>query len=1056
MRLIFTLLFSVCIITAKSQLLTWSPDFIQETSTPVTITVDAAKGNQGLLNYSPTSDVYVHMGLITNYSTSSSDWKHAPFAWATTNPAANCTYLGNNKWQYTITGGLRAFFGMTDPLEKVQKIAILFRNGAGTQVQRNSDGSDMYVPVYDAALYVRLDTPFKQPKYVPVIEPIIKNLGDNIAINAKSSQSASLSLSFNGVQVATATNVTSISANPAITITGTQTIIAAATNASGTKYDTITFFVTAPVTVAPLPAGVKDGINYEPGDTSATLVLYAPLKNHVAVIGDFNNWQQTNQYLMNRTPDSLRYWLRITGLTPGTEYAYQYNIDDSLQLADYMTEKVLDPNNDQYISAATYPALKPYPTGKATGIVSVLQTAKPVYNWQVTNFARPDKRNLVVYELLVRDFVAAQNWQTVKDSIAYLKKLGVNAIEVMPFNEFEGNNSWGYNPNFYFAPDKAYGTELALKAFIDECHRQGIAVIMDMVLNHSFGTSPMVQMYFDKINNIPAANNPWFNQYPTHAYNVGYQFNHESQATKDFTQEVVAHWLTNYHIDGYRFDLAKGFTQTKTCDATGGNCNVNAWGNYDQSRVNIWDTIYKQQQQVSPGSYCILEMFADNTEETVYANNGMMIWGNLNYNFNQATMGYSSGWDFNWGIYTARSWSQPGLVTYQESHDEERLMYKNEQYGNSNGLYNVKNIPTALQRDAMATAFWSMIPGPKMLWQFGELGYDYSINTCTDGTVKTDGSCRTDPKPIRWDYLTDPNRVALHDVYAKLLNLRGISNYLPAFVSSDISYDLSGAFKKLQVTSDSLDITVIGNFDVVAASGTVTFQNAGTWYDYLSGTTRTATGAAENIILQPGEYYVYLNRNADSLLKVLPLKLISFKGERNTNKISLSWITTNEVNVKQFIVERSFDGVKFENVGAVVAKNSFGTQLSYTYTDIDQLAMRSVKEIYYRLKMTDIDGKYSYSNIIPVNPFAIASHFALYPNPARGSQMYIILDEAVQSDINIKIEDVSGRLYKMFIAHVANGNTQVPVDIKNLANGVYVLKAETAKNSFVRQFIVSH
>ena len=105
------------------------------------------------------------------------------------------------------------------------------------------------------------------------------------------------------------------------------------------------------------------------------------------------------------------------------------------------------------------PNLKPYPTGKTSGIVSVLQTAKPAYNWQVPNFAKPDKRNLVIYELLVRDFVATQTLATVKDSIAYLKKLGITAIEVMPFNEFEGNNSWGYNPDFYFAPDKMYGTE---------------------------------------------------------------------------------------------------------------------------------------------------------------------------------------------------------------------------------------------------------------------------------------------------------------------------------------------------------------------------------------------------------------------------------------------------------------------------------------------------------------------------------------------------------------------------------------------------------------------
>jgi 1,4-alpha-glucan branching enzyme len=1056
MRITFTLLFLACLISAKSQLLSWSPAFIQESSDPVEITVDATKGNQGLKDYTPTSDVYVHIGVITNKSTGPGNWLHVKYQnFNSPSPTVQCTYVSANKWKFTITGGLRAFFGVTDATEKIQKIAILFRNGAGTQVQRNADGSDMYVPVYDAGFYVRIDQPYKEPKYTPVTEPINKNLGDNIDINGKSSQSATLKLYFNGSQVGTtATNATSISATANITDYGNQTIVAQASNANGTKYDTVTFYVNAPNTVAPLPAGVRDGINYEQGDTSVTLVLFAPDKSRVAVIGDFNNWTQTPHYQMNKTPDGNRYWLRITGLTPGVEYAYQYLIDGTLKVADYLTEKVLDPDNDKYIPAANYPNLKPYPAGKTTGIVSVLQTAKPVYNWQVSNFSRPDKRNLIIYELLVRDFVATQNWQTVKDSISYLKKLGINAIEVMPFNEFEGNNSWGYNPDFYLAPDKMYGTETALKQFIDECHKQGIAVIMDMVLNHSFGSSPMVQMYFDATKNVPAANSPWFNQYATHAYNVGYQFNHESQATKDFTQRVLEHWLTKYHIDGYRFDLAKGFTQKRTCDATGNNCDVNAWSAYDQSRVNIWDTIYKQQQQISPGSYTILEMFADNSEETVYANQGMMVWGNLNYSFNQATMGYNDGSDFSWGIYKARNWSQPGLVTYQESHDEERLMYKNEQYGNSNGGYNIKQVATGLKRDEMATAFWSMIPAPKMLWQFGELGYDYSINYCENGTISN--QCRVSPKPIRWDYLTDPNRKALHDVYAKLLTLRNVPNFLSTFVTSDVTWNLAGTFKWLKVNSDSLDVLVVGNFDVTTQTGSVAFQKSGTWYDYLSGGTRTATGGSESLSLQPGEYHVYLSRNVNPLVNALPLKLISFKGRRSNESISLTWITSNEVNVKHFLVQRSFDGTTFTTISTVAARNIENEQQTYGYADRDASAVKSHKKVYYRLKMVDLDGKYTYSSVAIIHPSSRNRSFSLYPNPVKGSDLYVALDDdLVTSAVQVKIEDVTGRVYGKWTCNPTSDGL-IPVDVKNLKSGVYLLKTENLKTSYVQQFIVQH
>ena len=705
-------------------------------------------------------------------------------------------------------------------------------------------------------------------------------------VTANASQSSNISLYFNGTQIDTVSNVLTASAFAHITAVGPQTIIANANNGSTTVSDTSTFFVSSATTIAPLPNGVVDGINYETGDTSVVLVLYAPLKSRIMVVGDFNNWTQAVNYEMNMTPDSLRFWLRITGLTPGTEYAYQYIIDGSLIVADYNTEKILDKANDPYIPSATYPNLKPFPANATGNIVSVLQTAKPAYNWQVTNFSRPDKRNLIIYELLVRDFVATHNYQTLIDTLSYLKRLGVNTIELMPISEFEGNDSWGYNPDFYFAPDKYYGTETALRQFIDACHLQGMAVVMDLVMNHSFGSSPMVQIYWDGVNNIPAANNPWFNRHPTHAFNVGYQFNHLSQATIDFRNRVITHWLTKYKIDGFRWDLAKGFTQKNTCDSTGNNCNVAAWGNYDTARVATWKNIYNEMQSVSPGSYCILEMFADNSEETVEANYGMLIWGNMNYNFNQATMGYgtNSSWDLSYGVYTNRGYSSPNLITYQESHDEERLMYNNENNGNSSGSYNIKDTATGLARNGMAAAFFAMIPGPKMMWQFGELGYDYSINTCTNLTVDPTGSCRLSDKPIRWDFYNNSNRRALYNEYSQLYKLRNTPNYLGTFTTGAISYNLTNAFKSLIITSDSLSIVVVGNFDVASQPGTVTFPSSGTWYDYLSGTTINATGSAQVITLQPGEYHVYLNKNLNNtVVTALP----NVTATTNTLRISI-------------------------------------------------------------------------------------------------------------------------------------------------------------------------
>jgi 1,4-alpha-glucan branching enzyme len=1000
-----------------SQLLSRTPQFPMENSTPVTITVDANYGNKGLLNYAP-SDVYVHIGVITNLSANSGDWKYVKTTWGTTDAAAKATSLGNNKWSFTITGGLRSYFGISNSSEKIQKIAILFRSGNGNSVQRNADGSDMFVPVYTNALAIRINTPFFQPTYNRTPEPITKNINDVIPITAVSSANATLSILFNGSVVQTALNAQTISATPTIVAPGNQQIIVKADNGTTVTYDTLNFFVNGSVNVAPLPAGVQTGINYGSDNKSVTLVLYAPGKSRVCVIGEFtgSNWQEQSQYQMNKTPDGNSWWITINGLTAGQEYAYQFLVDGTLKIADPYTEKILDPANDQYISSATYPGLKAYPTGLTTGIVSVLQTGQTAYNWQVNNFAKPDKKSLVIYELLLRDFIANHDWKTLSDSISYFKKLGINAIEVMPFNEFEGNISWGYNPSFYFAPDKYYGPENTLKAFIDKCHQNGIAVIMDIVLNHSFGSSPMVQLYWNSTTNTPARNNPWYDSVTTHPFNVGYQFNHDAAPTRYFVSRVVNHWLNDYKIDGFRFDLSKGFTQTVTTD-------VNIWGHYDADRVAIWKQYYDTLQLKSPGSYCILEHFADNDEETVLSNYGMMLWGNENSSYNQATMGYSTNpsWDFSYGLASARGWTNPYLVTYAESHDEERLMYKNIQYGNSSGSYSIKDTATALKREELAAAFLLTQPGPKMIWQFGELGYDYSINTCGDLTVN---NCRTDPKPIRWDYLQQTNRKKLHDVYSALIKLRFNSSFADEFISNTSQQNFSGSFKWLTLNK----IVVVGNFDVTTQSGSVTFPATGTWYDYLNGTTRVVSNVTQSFTLLPGEYHVF-TRTAVAL----PVTIVNFSGKEESIGNVLSWNVANELNLSHYELEKSTDGQNF----SFVAKINADGRKNYSYTDDD---VENSPVNYYRLKSVDMDGNFNYSGIVKIKTKNATLWSAeVSPNPVS-EKIYLKIESPAQDKATVIITDLSGRrLYKENIS-ISDGNNSFEINKSaNFSNGTYFI-----------------
>ena len=802
----------------------------------VTITYDASQGNQELEGESP---VYIHCGLITSESNNPSDWQHVMGNWGFADSDFQMEQIGDNIHQFSFQ--INTYFDLL-PNEEVFELAFVFRNADGTIVGRSSAGEDIFYPIYN--------TTFAAGFVLPNSTPLIFNQDAVFDIVVASSSNADYEITYNGSSLLSSTNSTSdtLNINSILYGVGFHQFYMSASNSENQVFDTISFIIQPEPEQLNAPLGVKDGINYT-GDNEVTFQLFAPGKDFVYVLGDFNNWQYDLAYLMKKEPASDRFWLTIDDLDPNQEYCYQYSIDHQyLRVADVYSEKILDKYNDQYIPLGNYPDLIDYPTNKTNGAVSVFKIDQSdSYVWTDESFVKPAKEKLIIYELLVRDFLESQSYEDLIDTLNYLDYIGVNAIELMPVNEFEGNNSWGYNPSFYFAPDKNYGTKAQFKAFIDECHQRGIAVIMDIALNHSFGENPQVKMYFNPNEGQwgqPSDENPWFNQFPMHSFNVGYDYNHESSHTKAFCKRVLKHWVENYHIDGFRLDLSKGFTQNYTFG------DINAWSFYDQSRIDILTDYANSVWADFPETYFILEHFADNNEETVLANNGFMLWGNMSYNYAQASMGY--GGDLSWGVHTQRGWNIPHLVTYMESHDEERIMYQNKNFGNSSDSYYIQMSNTALARIELSLAFLLPIPGPKMIWQFGEMGYDYSINHCENGMI--DEECRTSPKPIRWDYLVNPNRVKLLKVFKALNELK--QNY-EVFSTTDFNFDLAGTGKRIRLNNSNENAVVIGNFGVEDITLNPGFQHTGTWYDYFTGEIISVNDVNNQFLLSPGEYRIY-------------------------------------------------------------------------------------------------------------------------------------------------------------------------------------------------------
>ena len=824
------LLFSfVSPILVHSQII-WTEPVAPTDQEPITVFYDATQGTGGLANCN--CDVYVHTGLITSNSSSTSDWKYVFTTWGQANSAWKMTPVAGqpNIYRWDISPSIRQRYNVNNPNEMIEKLAIVFRNANGSLEGKGVGGTDIFYDIQNVEV-------FSAGFVSPALQSLLTQIGETIAISAVSNQPSNLSLYLDGIFLTSMTGAAlqySLNINSA----GLHTVELRANN--GTDFVTQQFTYK----VSTLPQGLQPGINYI-SDTTVTFVLAAPGKQNVFLIGDFNDWLPVADFQLQQTTDSLSWWMTVNGLTPGQEYAFQYLVDGQIRIGDPYSDLILDPVSDNEISPSVFPNIPPYPIGKTTGIVSLCQPGAAEYPWQTTDFERPEKTNLVIYELLVRDFLF-NDYGGLKNMLDYFEDLGITAIELMPVSEFNGNSSWGYDPVYHHALDKAYGTPDSFKAFIDACHARGIAVIMDVVFNHAHENSPFAMLYWDQPNFRPAPNNPYMNVEAPHPYSVFFDFDHTYFGTQEYVKKTLKHWLEDYKVDGFRFDLAWGFTQQQGNAAFG----------YDPVRVAILKEYADYMWQISPDAYWTMEHFVDNAERIELSDYGLMSWGGagIQNQYLESSMGYQS--DLKDASYKTLGWNDPHLIAYMESHDEERMMYKNLQYGNSNGNYDVKDLPTALDRVELANTFFYTIPGPKLLWQFGELGYDFSLHTCEDGVTidPNDWHCKLSPKPVRWDYTYQPDRV---DVYNNVRALTHLRNNYEVFQTTNFNINLDQYWKSIHLNHSSMNVAVLGNFNVNNATFNPKFQHTGTWYEYFSGATLDVTSVNAPVTLTPGEYRLY-------------------------------------------------------------------------------------------------------------------------------------------------------------------------------------------------------
>jgi 1,4-alpha-glucan branching enzyme len=842
MRHLFLFIFgSLSILHIQGQIVTLNP-IGAKADQAATIIFDATQGNKELLG---ATKVYIHHGVVTDKANGTA-WKYVKGNWGKDDGVGLMTQVPGeaNKWQFSINPDIRSYFGVPVS-ENIFRISCVFRNADGSVKGTIAPGEYGWGTVAsNNDIYINLNN----NNYLAIINPAENegfiNKGEAINIQAEASSNVTemklwLDEGAGYVEKAMVTSGKSINFNySAVASLDLGIKITAIVNGQSLmvskKYNLV---IKNPVTIAPLPTGTKSGANYNSIDpTKVTLALLAPYKDFVYAVGDFSDWKIREQNQLKRTPDGQYYWIELEGLTPGKDYTYQYWIDGKLKIADPYTRQVADPWNDKYIDQTVFPGMPQY-TREDLGIASVFRTNQSEYQWQATesSWKRPDVNHLMIYELHLRDFLASHSYKDLIDTISYIKRLGVNAIELMPINEFEGNDSWGYNPSFYFAHDKYYGTKDQLKRFVEIAHQNGLAVIQDMVLNHAFGQCPMVQMYFD--GGKPAANNPWFNREYVGQYQWGYDFNHESQYTKNFIDDVNRYWIEEFHIDGYRFDFTKGFTNY----APGGSVD-----GFDQSRINILKRMADKIWQFDPKSYIILEHWSPDAEETQLGNYGMKMWRNKSYDFVPATIGNPTG--------TFANTDATTHVTFYDSHDERRIAEHCISEGSSSGSYDIKDSLIMFERVKLAAAFIFLQPGPKMIWQFDELGYDIDINF----------NGRIGRKPYAWGpgslkYYNSSLRQNIFKAYKGILDVR--TQIGPDLLkAAQKSHQMTGDVRRLSFNTTGIDLVVLGNFGMAPKTIDPKFSQIGKWYNYFKGDSLNVTNINAVITLKPGEWHIYTTR----------------------------------------------------------------------------------------------------------------------------------------------------------------------------------------------------
>ncbi len=289
----------------------------------------------------------------------------------------------------------------------------------------------------------------------------------------------------------------------------------------------------------------RDGMGSIPHDAGVAFRVWAPHATAVAVVGDFNAWDPKAHPM--RGEEGGAWYVDISTAAAGHEYRFLLTCSDK-QLS----------------------RIDPYALEVTNSVGNAVVYDHSEFDWQGDRFVMPNFNELVIYEMHVGTFNRRRedevgDFAGVMNKLDYLRRLGVNAIQLMPSAEFAGDISWGYNPAHIFAVESAYGGPHGLKHLVRTAHQHGLAVIMDVVYNH-FGPSDLDLWRFDGWSENGKGGIYFYNDWRSHTPWGDTRPDYGRGEVRKFLHDNALMWLNDYRMDGLRYDMT---LYIRSVDASG-------------------------------------------------------------------------------------------------------------------------------------------------------------------------------------------------------------------------------------------------------------------------------------------------------------------------------------------------------------------------------------------------------------------------------------------------------------------------------------------------------